>query len=192
MHKYTGLPIDAVIGKPVRRTGLWRVPLTRLQTPQNKPPWLIKGERTSLFPRVSRVVAIVVPVKSLTAAYCPQAAARRRLLDGHLFGLLCVILQAQVGLFSSGYTVTDRHISLRKSIVLRRDRGFEGVFESGLGSNCLFKPFFTQFLLINAKLNYRQTRCFLRRIYRICRLLPCVLAVIYSIISACRLSSSDV
>lgn len=37
-----------------------------------------------------------------------------------------VVFWAQVGLFSSGYTVTDRHISIRKSIVLRRDRGFEG------------------------------------------------------------------
>lgn len=43
--------------------------------------------------------------------------------------------RAQVGLFSSGYTVTDRHISIRKSIVLRIDMGFEGVFESGLDSD---------------------------------------------------------
>ena len=55
--------------------------------------------------------------------------------------LLDVVFWAQVGLFSSGYTVTDRHISIRKSIVLRIDRGFEGVFESGLDSDCLFKPF---------------------------------------------------
>lgn len=49
--------------------------------------------------------------------------------------LLGVVFWAQVGLFSSGYTVTDRHISIRKSIVLRIDRGFEGVFESGLDSD---------------------------------------------------------
>lgn len=38
MHKYTGLPIDAVIGKPVRRTGLWRVPLTRLANATEQAP----------------------------------------------------------------------------------------------------------------------------------------------------------
>lgn len=53
------------------------------------------------------------------------------------------VFWAQVGLFSSGYTVTDRHISLRKSIVLRRDGGFEGVLESGLGSNACLSRFYT-------------------------------------------------
>ena len=50
-------------------------------------------------------------------------------------GYLTAQFSGASGLFSSGYTVTDRHISIRKSIVLRIDRGFEGVFESGLDSD---------------------------------------------------------